>query len=329
MRGLYKRKNLAFILALIFIAFPFFISCTNQSEGDKDGKEEFSGLIVHYIDVGEGDATLICLPNGKRMLIDCGSNLEDNYEKVRSFIEKYGNELEYLLLTHTDEEHFGNAKDILNNFKVKTAIIPYVLNTSTYPSFSEIVNLINAKQIKTEVSRTGLNLSSDNYTLLLLSPDKVGENSSYHDFNLSTIPNDNLADDICPIIYLEYKGITFLFTGDVGNSQESLVLQNYSVGLYDNYLGSENKITLENLDFYKVSSHGSSRGNGEDFLGLLSPKNAIISVGGSNGKGNPQSKVLLRLHEANPNYNLYRTDRDKTVSVFVKGNGECEVITNN
>ena len=78
-------------------------------------------------------------------------------------------------------------------------------------------------------------------------------------------------------------------------------------------------INLENVDYLKLSHHGSDDASCEEFLSLLKPKNVIISVG-ENNYGHPTSEVLQRLDEIVGEYNLYRTDRDDNIFVKVKNN---------
>ena len=134
-----------------------------------------------------------------------------------------------------------------------------------------------------------------------------------------------MADRVSPIIYLEYKGVRFILTADADKRAEELVLTNYSLGLFNYSKSNGEKVLLENIDFYKLSSHGGDSSNSLNFVKLLSPKNAIISVGSGNKQGYSSTISLSNLYDANKDYNLYRTDRDKTITVIVDEKGQYNI----
>ncbi len=315
----YKRKSNLIIFLLIFILLIFVGGC-NNTQNESNGNS-FSPLEVNYIDVGEGDATFIKLPDGKTVLIDTGTKSESNEQKIFSLISRYTSKINYFILSHPDSEHYGNALSILENFSVEKIFVPKIINTSVYPEFYSIIQVATQKGIERVISKTFINLSGNDYTLMFLSPTLNSNNQSYIDFISNKTPNSLFCDDMSPIIYLEFLGVKFIFGGDASETQEKMVIDNYKVRLYHSYLMDDN-FSLSNIDFYKVSAHGDKRSNSSEFLQLLSPQNAIISVGGGNGLAHPSTEVLLRLEEVNSNYNLYRTDRDKTISVLVDEKGE-------
>ncbi len=319
-----RRKITAFILVVV-ISVIFLPTCSNGLEDKNTETGENDRLAVHYIDVGEGDATLIRLPDGKVMLIDTGEDSEENFNKISSCIDKYGKKIDYLILSHPDIEHYGCAKNIINKYEIGKVFIPRILNTALYPEFFEVISLIDQKEIEKEISRTYLSLSTEDYALIFISPDFDGKDSSYDEFNTSFMPDQRLADDVSPIIYLEYVSVRFVFSADAGAKEEKRIVTNYNLGLYKNVTINGWSVNLSNVDFYKLSSHGGLGANSYEFLSLLKPKNAVISVGGGNRNGNPATDVLIRLEEINREYNLFRTDRDKTISVLVNNDGKTSI----
>ena len=93
----------------------------------------------------------------------------------------------------------------------------------------------------------------------------------------------------------------------------------YQNGLY-NTIYNNLSINLENVDYLKLSHHGSDDSSCEEFLTLLKPKNVIISVGANNSYGHPTSETLQLLDEVVKDYNLYRTDRNGNILVKVIDN---------
>ena len=116
-----------------------------------------------------------------------------------------------------------------------------------------------------------------------------------------------------------------MFTGDTTTSQEEFVMLNYSLKEYKHLLGAN--ITLENLDVLKVAHHGGEGSTSTDFLTLLNPKYAVISVSGGNFFAHPSDTILERLELYNKDIGIYRTDYDGTISVLVNKQGQIEIIT--
>ena len=141
-------------------------------------------------------------------------------------------------------------------------------------------------------------------------------------------PTSSEINNLSSVIYLEYKSVRFLFTGDVGAEIEKEIVEEYTIGLFDvAFLEFGIKVNLENLDFLKVSHHGARDATCAEFVNLLCPKNAVISVSGDNNFGHPNTAVLARIFEANKDCMLYRTDVKGTITVHVSTNGTTSVIT--
>lgn len=293
---------------------------------------------VHFIDVGEGDAILIDFADGKTMLIDCGEKTESN--RNLKTIEKCLNEyvtdgsLSYLVLTHPDSDHVGNAAAILTDYNVETAYIPRLSQPQNFQPYYDAYNIINtARQAGTMTrvySEVGKTVCGDDYYLVFLSPDNyMDEDSAYYKVNFSADPSADDINNISPIIYLDYKGVRFIFTGDAGVSQEKVALNNVDTGYVYGYLKNKQKpdVNFTDIDFLKVSHHGSNDASGTEFLNRITPKNAVISVSGDNVYGFPKQETLSRILAASENCHLYLTSLLGTVSVFVNEYGKTMVKT--
>ena len=322
MKKTFYKRQVVFIILLALI--PFFCCACDNLKGEELKNETKNKLVVEYIDVGQGDCSLINLPDGKTMIIDTGGKEESIYKIVSQRIRLYTDTIDYLVLTHPDIAHISNAHKILQEYKVKKAFIPRINKKELYPTFNEIYNLLIEKGVEVNISKSFLDLSTEDYTLTFLTPSENSAYSSYLDFNSSLLPTASMENNISPIIYLEYSGIRFLFTGDAESSQEKVVMDYYNSNLY-NVLYKTKRVNLEKIDFYKLGGHGSQNSNSEEFISLIKPKNVVISVGGINNENCPSSKVLSHLSFVNPDYFLYRTDRDRTIKVIVNENGEYQV----
>ena len=323
-----KRKIFVQILA-IFLCLIFFVACSPKSLHKKSEREIFDGFSVHFLDVGQGDCIFIRFSDGKNMLIDCAEKDEDLSEFIVGFLKDYGvKNVDYLVLTHPDSDHTGNALSIINNFNVKKAYLPQTgEHALLYPTFSCAQTLLNEKQVEITTSSSFICERGDDYGFAFLSPNPAQLNdSSYDDFLSSPSPTANLSNALSPIIYIESRGVKFVFTGDAPIAQEEIAIENaHTNKLFYNSLGVN--VDLENVDFLKVGHHGSNDSSGSNFLGVLKPKHAVISLHGDNNYQHPNRDVLDRLNFANPNYNLWRTDVYGTISVQVDSAGGVEIIT--
>ena len=329
----YKRRIIAKIILILFtfiLLFNFW-ACSESALppiNDIKVKKDFS---VNFLDVGQGDCIFIRLPDQKNLLIDCGfkDSYNGNMEYINKFLADYEvKEIDYFILTHPDLDHIGNATQIISEYSVKKAFIPSIhkAQLNNFSEFKKVIELLDQKQVDYEISDITKSIVGDNYFFVFLSPlEKTNSQSSYNQILQSAIISDKSVNNLSPIIYFECFNKRFIFTGDAEKEQELLVVENYNNGVYDLY--HKNKpfaINLNNVDYLKVSHHGSNDASSKEFLKLINPANAIISVGNQNFYGHPASEMLERLFEVCPNNMLYRTDTLGTISVF-KENNEIKI----
>lgn len=243
-----------------------------------------SKVTVHFIDVGQGDATLIeC--NGKFMLIDAGENNQG--EAVSSYLNKLGVEkIDYLIGTHPHSDHIGGLDIVINNFDIGIFIMPEIEHTTqTYEDMLDVV------------------ISKD----LLVKRPVVGETYQLGDAEFVIIaPNDNYKKDLNSWsvgLKLIYGENSFVFTGDAEITAEYDIL--------------ENNIDISATVFH-AGHHGSDTSNSEGLLKAINPKYIVISCGTGNSYGHPHKEILDRIEE----YNIisYRTDLYGTIIATSDGN---------
>ncbi len=246
----------------------------------KEGDDE---LKIHYIDVGQGDSTLIQLDN-RAMLIDAG-NASDGPEIV-DYIKSQGiNSLDYVIFTHPHADHIGGATDIVESFDIGKIIMPKVShNTKTFES---LLKAIKGKGMKITPPKPGETYELDEATFQILAPNS----DDYKDLN-----------DYSVVIRLVFGDTSFMFTGDAEAITENEIL---STG-FD-----------IRSDILQVGHHGSDTSTTGEFLNEISPSYAIISCGRNNRYGHPDQSVLDRL--ARYGVELYRTDHDGTIVAISDG----------
>ncbi len=327
---LFARLKRLFVISVAIIAVScgccLVCACDSGNRGGEyaDTFKRYDGFSVNYIDVGEGDAIFINFADGNTMLIDCGTENDRNYNSIKRYLDEYtGGTLNYLVLTHPDADHVGNAAKIIENYTVETAFVPDLLQPENFNPYYLAYEMLQEQGATIKYSVVGKNLSENDYYLVMLSPNAKGTtDSAYTGINSSEEPSPQASNNVSPIIYLEYKGVRFIFTGDAGISQEKVALNNLKMGMVN-----KNKVNLTDIDFLKVSHHGSDDASGDEFLQALTPKNAVISVGGDNNYSHPADATFARIRAANENCNIYLTSVCGTVSVFVDGSGKATVHT--
>ena len=227
-------------------------------------------LIVTMLDVGQGDSLMIAFPNNKgNILIDTGgivnftkTNYEISTSTIIPYLKSIGiKKINYLVLTHGDFDHMGEAINFVNNFKVEQV----VFNCREFNDLEkELIKVLNQKKIKYYSCVKELNI--DNNKLYFLQTKKYDNE------------NDNSN-----VIYTELNGYKFMFMGDAGVDKEKDILDKYN---------------LSNVDVLKVGHHGSKTSSSKEFIDEINPKYGIISVGKNNRYGHPNKEVLNNLENS-------------------------------
>lgn len=283
-RKIFITTALLLILSLIVVIVCGFGKNTEQTFLNQENSESLS---IHYIDVGQGDAELICFPDGQIMLIDTGSN--ESSSDLVNYIKRYNVEkIDYMILTHPHEDHIGGANKILENFSVSNVYMPKV-STDMMPStktYEKTLKFLIDKKINVKEGKAGIILKqSSDLHVEILAPNK----ESYNDLN-----------DYSIVIKLEYMEKSFMFMGDAQYESEMEILDKFDV----------------KSDILKCGHHGSRTSGCKRFLSKVNPKYAIISCGKDNKYGHPHKQVIKRLEKESTL--IYRTDLDGTIVVEVK-----------
>jgi len=258
---------------------------------DKD-----ADLEIHFIDVGQGDCSLIKW-EGAAVLIDCG---EAEYaDNVLDYIKKQNVEkLDYIITSHPHSDHMGGMSEIISGLKVEKVIAPKVTAdmTPTSKVYERFIAALRDKALKLTAAKPGTVYSLSGRTaastektppkLEILSPVK-----DYGDLNNYSIT-----------VRLTYGTTSYLFTGDIEKEAEADILES----------GAE-----VSADVLKVAHHGSSSSTTEEFLEAVSPEICVIQCGTGNKYGHPNAGTLERLEERG--VKIYRTDLNGTVSVYSDG----------
>ncbi len=233
-------------------------------------------LIITAIDVGQGDSILIQLPHNQgNVLIDTGGKIAYGVESWRQrstnsiasttlipFLKSVGvHSLDYLILSHGDYDHMGEAINLVESFKVEKVIF----NCGPHNDLeNELIKVLKKKNINYSSCIKELNFDSNKLYFL----------------NTKEYDNEN---DNSNVIYAELNNYQFLFMGDASTVTEKEILDKYN---------------LPNIDVLKVGHHGSRTSSSEVFVDTINPKYGVISVGKNNRYGHPNKEVLNNLNNS-------------------------------
>ena len=228
---------------------------------------------VISIDVGQGDSILVHT-NNKTVLIDTGGKVsfqQDEWKKKNPSIiinklipmfKSFGiKKIDYLILSHGDYDHMGEAINLVNNFKVEKVIF----NCGSYNNLEkELIKVLDKKKIKYYSCIKELN---------------IDKNKLYF---LQTKEYDN-ENDNSNVIYTELNGYKFMFMGDASITTEKEIMSIYN---------------LPEIDVLKVGHHGCRTSSSKEFINEIDPRYSIISVGKNNRYGHPNKEALNNLNNS-------------------------------
>ncbi|MDK8181374.1 ComEC/Rec2 family competence protein [Paenibacillus sp. UMB4589-SE434] len=255
------------------------------NKGTSTGKESDEKLEVHFIDVGQGDSTLVVTPSGETILIDAGQN--NKGELVVDYLKELGiDRLDAVVATHPDADHIGGLDIVVNKLDVKSVYAPRVSHTTQ--TYKDFLNAVKHKGLTIKAARSGSSLPlSEEVSARFAAP----VNSYGDNFN-----------EWSAVLRLDYGDTSFLFTGDAEQESEA------------DMLTSGFKLTA---DVLKVGHHGSRTSSSQAFLNAVKPRYAVISSGTGNKYGHPHDIILKRL--AKFGASVYRTDKQGSVVAYSNG----------
>ena len=233
-------------------------------------------LYINFIDVGQGDSTLITTQFNKKILIDGGGSefgsTFDVGEKtlLPYLLKKKIHKLDYVIISHFDSDHVGGILTILEELNVKQVLIPKQVEYSE--NYNKFLDIVKKRNIKVKIVGEGNTINIDKNTYLdILWPEEKQI-------------KDNVLNNNSLIVRLCYKNFKMLFTGDIEEIAEQKLLQKYE---------NTEKLTA---DILKVAHHGSKSSSIAEFLEKVNPRIALIGVGKNNKFGHPNAGVLDRLN---------------------------------
>ena len=255
----FKRKKLILTIFFILLSLHYLYPKLNCKDA------------LYMIDVGQGDSFLF-VSNNKSLLLDTGGVMDYNYEEWKkyektkrgkytvTFLKQLGIEkIDYLVLSHGDYDHAGEAVTIMKEMKVNNVFF----------NSNDLNNL--EKEIWDK---------SDNKRKLV-----EGDSFSLGNFNFLVISNKyEDENDGSLVFYITIKDKTMLFMGDASIKSEDYILNNYDIS---------------DITILKVGHHGSRTSSSEEFIDKVNPIYALVSAGVDNKFNHPHKEVIKRLEDNN------------------------------
>jgi len=297
-----------------------------------------NNLLINFIDVGQGDSTLI-REAGKTIMIDSGgSTNNEKYDIGKNtllpyLLDRKIKKIDYIMISHFDADHCQGFMYVMKNLKVKNAIIcKQGENSKLYQEFLEICKL---KKVKIIYVKKGDIINIGKLKFEIFHPD-------------TDLIQDNILNNNAIVARLTFNNTKILFTGDIEKEAEEKLVKEYSKDIDENNkYRNENNIKYKNennnenrdentnhqsknnnqktesnnkleADILKVAHHGSKTSSTQEFLNMVKPKVALIGVGKNNKFGHPSNTTIEKLNKEK--CKIYRTDNMGEISIIVKNN---------
>ena len=257
---------------------------------------------INFIDVGQGDCTLVTTKYNKKILIDGGgsefnSTFDVGEKTVLPYLlKKKILKLDYIIVSHFDSDHVGGLFTVIKELNVKNIIIGKQFEYSD--NYKKLLEIIKDKKIKLYIVEMGqkINIDKDTYMDILWPSNeyKITDNS---------INNNSL------VFKLNTACKSILFTGDIEEVAEKAILKQYT-----------NNFKKLRADIIKIAHHGSKTSSSVEFLNAVRPKIALIGVGKNNKFGHPSEITLKNLK--NIGCSIFRTDEKGEIQFSIRDSGE-------
>lgn len=265
-------KTTLSLLILLALTIATYISDLEPADIVSSSNVMLDNTKVFFIDVGQGDASLI-MSGESVILIDAGKNSGE--EAITEFLSEQGvSKIDLIIGTHAHEDHIGGIDAVIENFDVEILLMPDVpSNTITYEDVITAVNDYDVSLIS-PYDQQIFEFDSGLVLEVLLPP--------------SSFESDSTNDDsiVCEVTIGD---TVILYTGDMEAPLEEAMLP-----------------YLSDIDILKVGHHGSYSSSTEAFLDIVKPEIAVISCGVNNSYGHPHDVVMDRLNERD--IEIRRTD---------------------
>ncbi len=281
MKRFFKKKKYWFLfLAALFAALIVLYHDISKYDGK---------LHITFFDIGQGDSALLQYQDFS-LLVDGGPG---NYlsSRIGKRLPFFDRELDLVVATHPQEDHFFGLVKVTESIKVERVLVSQ--KESENQKYNEWIEWLERKKIPVLFAYDVDKIQVDNmFSVKVLYPKEE-----------SDVVNTKNANNSCVVLLVSFGDTDILFTCDIEEPTEKLLLEKYGKKL--------------DVEILKTAHHGSDTSSNKDFLQILTPETAIISVGKNNRYGHPSRRVLNRLEQMG--VKIFRTDVDGDVELVSDG----------
>ena len=246
-------------------------------------------LRIHFLDVGQGDCTIVEFPGGDAVIVDGGDGSFEHNNLLARYIKGLAPASLTLIATHADVDHYGGLSEILRVFGADTVYFPALgSSAAAYRRLVRAAEAAGSRQLR--MARYTCIADDSGAYIACISPHAADEQED----------NDSSA-----VLYIGYGELGVLLCGDISAEREAALLREAALS-EDIFDCGPYRVRLEETDLVKLAHHGSGTATSQAWLAALSPEVAIVSCGRGNAYRHPAAETLARLDEAG--VQVYRTD---------------------
>lgn len=290
----YFKKSFSKMMSIVFVLMILFYGSL--------GFRNYGSLKIYFVDVGQGDCTLICTPTNKTILIDGGGSETESFDVGEKTLLPYLLDrkiikIDYMMISHFDTDHVGGLLYLLEKIEIKNVIISK--QGDFCENYYKLKEIVLEKNIPVLVVKQGDRLKVDKMVYFdILFPE-------------DSLISDNVLNNNSIVAKLNYGSFSMMFTGDIEEIAEKKLIEMYK------------DTSLLKSTVLKVAHHGSNSSSMQEILELIYPDIALLGVGEKNTFGHPNTGVLERLESLNTK--TYRTDLYGEINIIVDKNGNIQL----
>lgn len=292
----------ALVLVLVIALLHLFVPLSSLLPAERMEPREEGELRVHFLDVGQGDCTVIEFPSGDVVLIDAGDGSFFNRIHTVRYLKALAPAHLTMILTHADADHYGGFEALVQAFGADAFYLPAAGEDA--PGYAALLDAVERSGAETGVmTRYGVIADRSGAYLACISPRSL---------------DDEEGNEASSVFYLRYEGVGVMLAGDISSAVERRLVRENALleGIFD---CGDFRVRPEETEILKVSHHGSAYSSCTEWLSLLSPEAAVVSCGAGNSFSHPSPEALGRISAVGAE--IYRTDELGDVIVGIHEGG--------